>query len=104
MDDPRPFQHPRKVLADLDGNGADENGSALRVHVLNLPEHRAVFLALGLIDGIVRVFARDRFIGRNNQHAELVDVVKFLGLGLGSAGHAGELLVKAEIILNCDRR
>ena len=92
------------MLAHLHRNRADQNRPAVRVHVLNLLEHRAEFLAPGFIDRIVRVFARDRFVRRNNQHAELVDVEKLLRLSFGSAGHAGQLSIQAEIILNRDRR
>ena len=35
---------------------------------------------------------------------QLVDVVELVRLRLGGAGHAGELVVEAEIILNRDRR
>ena len=36
--------------------------------------------------------------------AEAVDLVELGGLGLGGAGHARELLVHAEVILDRDRR
>ena len=39
----------------------------------------------------------------NFQHFEIVDVLEFLGLGQRRAGHAGELLVHAEIVLEGDR-
>ena len=37
-------------------------------------------------------------------HVQFVNVVKLGRFGFGGAGHAGELLVKPEIILNRDRR
>ena len=39
----------------------------------------------------------------NFQHFEIVDVLELVGLGRRGAGHAGELLVHAEIILERDR-
>ena len=39
-----------------------------------------------------------RFVGMTTI-SELVDVLEFGGLGLGGAGHAGELLVEAEVVL-----
>ncbi len=45
---------------------------------------------IGLLVGIVH-------------HAELVDLVQLGGLGLGGAGHAGELLVEPEVVLQRDR-
>ena len=41
---------------------------------------------------------------RNRHHTKLVDVEKFCRLGLRRAGHARQLLVEAEIILDRDRR
>ena len=35
---------------------------------------------------------------------ELVDLVELVGLGVGGAGHAGQLLVEAEVVLERDRR
>ena len=104
MNNPRLLQQPREMLAHLHRNRADQNRPAVRVHVLDLLEHCAEFLAPGFIHRIVRVFARDRFVRRNDQHAELVDVKKLLRLSLGRAGHAGQLPIQAEIILNRDRR
>ena len=65
-----------------------------------LAEHSPVFFAPRFINRIVGIFAGDRFIGRNDQHTEFVNVEKLRGLGFGGAGHAGQLLIKAEIILN----
>ena len=44
-----------------------------------------------------------RFVGITFD-VELVDVVELCGFRLGGAGHARQLLVKAEVILNRDRR
>ena len=43
-------------------------------------------------------------MGRNHHHLEAVDLLEFEGLGIGGTGHAGQLLVEAEIILEGDRR
>ena len=67
-------------------------------------DHRVVFFAPRLVDAIVGILARDRPVRRNHVHVELVNVVKLGRLGLGGAGHAGEFLIKPEIILNRDRR
>ena len=41
---------------------------------------------------------------RDLDDVEMVDRVEFLALGGGRAGHAGELAVEAEIVLEGDRR
>ena len=47
--------------------------------------------------------ARDRPVRRDDGDVEFVDVVELVRFGLRRAGHAGELLVKPEIILDRDR-
>ena len=51
----------------------------------------------------VRIFqAAHRLVGGNDHDLELVDVLEFRGLCFRRAGHAGELLIQAEIILEGD--
>ena len=42
-------------------------------------------------------------MGRDRDDLELVDLVELLGLGHRRAGHAGELVVEAEVVLERDR-
>ena len=42
-------------------------------------------------------------MGRDDHHFQPVDVLEFVGFGIGGAGHAGELAVHAEIVLEGDR-
>ena len=57
----------------------------------------------GAIDLVVLVDALHRAVGRDFDDVELVDFGEFVGLGRGRAGHAGELVVEAEIVLEGDR-
>ena len=57
---------------------------------------------LGAVDEVGLVHAHHRQVGRDRDHAELVDLVELRGLGHGRAGHAGELLVEAEVVLERD--
>ena len=43
-------------------------------------------------------------VGRERRHVETVNLAKFLGVGHGRTGHAGELLIEAEVVLQGDRR
>ena len=61
------------------------------------------FSALRAIDLVVLVVAHHRHVGRHLEHFELVDVHELVGLGERRAGHAGELLVHAEVVLEGDR-
>jgi hypothetical protein len=59
--------------------------------------------AFGLVDEIVVVDAADGAIGRDDDGIEAVYLVELFGGSRRSAGHAGELVVEAEVILECDR-
>ena len=58
---------------------------------------------LGLVDEVGLVGADHRLVGRDRHDAELVDLVELGGLGHGRTGHAGELVVEAEEVLQGDR-
>jgi hypothetical protein len=73
-------------------------------HSSILGEHRAELALLVLVDEVVHVLADHRLVGRDDHDAELVDLVELLGLGLGGAGHARQLLVHAEVVLEGDGR
>jgi hypothetical protein len=63
VDDAGAFEHAGEVFADFDGDGADEDGPALAVDLLDFAQDGVVFLAPGLVDGIVGVGAGNRFVG-----------------------------------------
>ena len=44
-----------------------------------------------------------RLVGRDHDVVEAVDLLELVGLGIGRAGHAGELAVHAEVVLEGDR-
>ena len=55
------------------------------------------------IDLVVLVLADHVHVGRHLDHVEAVNVEELVGLGGRRAGHAGELLVEPEIVLEGDR-
>ena len=59
---------------------------------------------LGGVHEIGVVLADHRAVGRDLRDLELVDLEELLGLGRGRSGHAGELRVHAEVVLDRDRR
>ena len=96
-------QHFRKLLGLLDRGGADQHRLAARLAVLDQRQDRPEFLGRGAIDLVVVVEADHRHVGGDFQNLEIVDVLELVGLGRRGAGHAGELLVHAEVILERDR-
>ena len=69
-----------------------------------LLDDRVVLLAARLVDEIVPVVADHRLVRRNDRDLELVDLEELRLFRLGRAGHAGQLVVHAEVVLDRDRR
>ena len=78
-------------------------GWPLRVPLGDVVDDRVELRLLGAVDEVRLVDADHRLVGRDRHDAELVDLVELRGLGHGRTGHAGELLVEAEVVLQRDR-
>ena len=96
-------QQVRQLLRTLDRDGADKDRLAGQVAFGDLPGDRLVLLFVGPIDLVVVVLALDRPVGRHLQDIHLVDVAELLGLGRGGAGHARQLFIEAEVVLDRHR-
>ena len=101
---PALLQHRRDALGLLDRDRADQDRLAALVALLDLLDDRVELLALGLVDDVRVVVADHGAVGRDDQDVEVVDLGELRRLGVGGAGHAGELLVHAEVVLEGDRR
>ena len=93
----------RADLGLFDGDGADQHRLPLRVELLDLLDDGVELFHLGLVDHIRKVGTQQRPVGGDDHHIQFVDLVELLGLGIGGTGHAGQLLVHAEIVLEGDR-
>src|SRR6266545_11277 len=102
--DSLPRQQLAQVLRGLDRDRADEDGLPLLVALLDVADDRLELPLLRLEDKVVLVVALDGDVGRDLDHVQVVDLDELLLLGLGRTGHAGELLVEAEVVLEGDRR
>ena len=69
--------------------------------LLNDREELAFF---GAEDRVGVVLADDLFVGRDLDDVKLVDLLELLFLGLGGTGHAGQLVVQTEEVLEGDGR
>ena len=98
------LQHRRDLLGVVDGCGADQDRLALLVQALDLLDDRPPLLGFGAVDGVRRVVTQHRHVGRDRDHVQLVDLVELSSLGERRAGHAGQLLEHAEVVLERDRR
>ena len=98
----RSFSKRRELLGLLDRGGADQDRLAAAAAVGDLRDDGARLLVDGAVDLVVLVGAVHRHVGGHLEHIELVDVEELVGLGGGGAGHAGQLLVKPEVVLERD--
>ena len=65
--------------------------------------NRGVVLFLGgLVHAVELVVALAGLVGRDDHGLETVDVLEFVGLGVGRAGHARQLVVQAKVVLERD--
>ena len=93
-----------KLLRLLDRHRADQDRLAAAMAVLDLGDDRTVLFRRRTINLVVVVPTHDRSVGRDLGDIHLVDVEEFLRLGGGGAGHARELVIQAEVVLDGDRR
>ena len=71
--------------------------------LLDVIDDGGVLGVLGAVDEIGLVQTHHRSIGRDGHDAQRVDLLELVGLGHGRAGHARELVVEAEVVLESDR-
>ena len=88
----------------LDRYGADQHGLAALVTIDDVLDHRVEFFALRLVHYVRVVDADHRAVGRNHDDVQIVDLLEFDRLGVRGAGHAAQLVVHAEVVLDRDRR
>ncbi len=101
--DPALVQLLGEHLGDLDRDRAHEHRLAGGVARLDLPGDRRPLALLGLVDLVVAVLADHRHVGRDLDDRQLVDLHELGGLSEGRSGHAGELVVHPEVVLQRDR-
>src|SRR6476469_1121440 len=90
-------------LRDLDRDRPDEDRLPGLIARLDLIEDGVPLAVLGLVDLVVVVAPDHRYVGRDLDRRDLVDLHELLGLGQRRARHAGELVVEAEVVLESDR-
>ncbi len=92
----------RELLGALDGHGADQArlaGLMANGHVIG---HGMELRIDGAIDQIVLIDTFYLLVRRDGHDRQLVDLAELRVLGHGGTGHAGELLVEAEVVLQRD--
>ena len=96
-------QHSGEKLGVLDRRGAHQNRLAALIAVADVLDHRLVLFLGGAVHLVLPVVAHHLHVRRHHHDLEAVDLLELVGLGVGGAGHAGELAVHAEVVLEGDR-
>ena len=97
------LEHAGEPLRLLDRRGADQDRLTGLVDGDDLLDNRLPLLRLVAVHEVRMVDAVQRLVGRDGEDVELVDLPELVGLRHGRAGHAGELLVELEEVLQRDR-
>ena len=92
----------RQHLGLLDADRADQHRLLARAGLLDQRDDGVVLLLGRAIDLVVMVQAHARQVGRHLDHLEAVDVHQLRRLGHRRAGHARELRIHAEVVLEGD--
>lgn len=95
-------QHLAQQLVLLDGHGAHQHRLALGVARLYLLDDGAVLAVLGLVHAVLIVDTGDGAVGGDLDDVQRVNGGEFLLLRQRRTGHAGQLAVEAEVILERD--
>ena len=87
----------------LDRGGAHQHRLATGVAVADVVDGGVVLLARRLVDAVELVVTAARAVGGDHHRLEAVDLLELVGLGVGGAGHARQLAVETEVVLEGDR-
>ena len=96
-------QQAGHVLGSFDGGSTHQHRTPLGHAFLDVGDDCSVFLVGGQEHQVVEVFTRQRLVRRDNHHRQTVDLVEFERFGIGCTGHAGQLVVQTEVVLEGGR-
>ena len=91
-----------QLLGALDGDGAYQDRLALGVTTLNIVGNGVVFSLNGAVHQVLVIHALHGLVGGDDLDGQLVDLAELGILGKCRAGHAGELVIQTEVVLQGD--
>ena len=94
----------RQELRALDRRRADQHRLPALEAVLDVGDDRLDLLLERAEHLVVLVLADHRHVRRDDDRFQVIDLLELEGLGVRGAGHAGELAVHPEVVLERDRR
>ena len=100
----RAHQKLRNKFRSLDGNGAHQHGLAGLVQFLDRLDNGLHLFAAGAVDEVGHVLADHGPVRGDGAHLKAVDLGEFHRFRIRGAGHARQLVVHAEVVLEGDAR
>ncbi len=97
-----PGEQSGQELVHLDGGGAHQHRLAALVAVADVVDDRLPLLVGGAVHQVVHVLADHGPVGGDDHRLQAIDLLEFVGFRVRRAGHAGQLLVHAEEVLEGD--
>ena len=91
-----------QLLGTLDGDGAHQDRLALGVTSLDIVGDGVVLGLNGAVHQVLVIHALHGLVGRDDFDGQLVDLAELGILGKCRAGHAGELVIQTEVVLQGD--
>ena len=98
------LEQVRQVLRPVNRDRADQDRLAAIVPSLDVVRECVELRVLGLVDEVGFVVAHHGAVRRDADDFESVGMGELAGLGVRSTGHAGELVVELEVVLERDGR
>ena len=96
------FQQLGKRLALFHADGTNQNGLALGVAFGNLLDHGIILAVDGLVHAVRQVLAGAGLVGGDGYDLQAVNFAELVRFGGSRTGHAAQLFVHAEIVLEGD--
>ncbi len=88
-----------EVFGDFNRCGADQNGASGGHEFFDFLDDGCIFRFFGAIYAVVHVKARYGAVGGYADHVELVDIPELACFCFGRTGHAGQLVIHSEVVL-----
>ena len=78
-------------------------GRPSAMHSLMSVTMAAYFSSCGQVHQVIEVLTRQRPVGRDHHHRQAVNLMELKRFGIGRTGHAGQLVVQTEVVLEGGR-
>ena len=94
----------RQLFRGFDRRSADQNGGAAFDTSAHVVDDGLELLLAGQVDQIVEIVTKHGHVSGNHNAVQSIDLPELKRLGIRGTGHARQLVVKTEEVLECRRR